>query len=171
MFKTIMSNKLTKNFLMLILTAAFLFALGCSPKPMVNAELAELAEQDQLERAQGYVDIANDISRLKRVQELENSNAFHHALDYYHAALIYQHGTEPHHFLKAYLLSKEALKIDPSLVNAKWLSCAADDRYLLSIGKAQVWGTQYLVKDDNSRVIREPYHHWVKTDKDRESCR
>jgi len=115
--------------------------------------------------------MAKDLSRLKRVHELANSDSLQHALDFYHAALIYQHGTEPHHYLKAYSLSKEAIKRDPKLVKAKSLSCAADDRYLLSVGKAQDWGTQYLVKGDNSIEIQEPYHHWVKTDKERESCR
>jgi hypothetical protein len=171
LFKLIEVEKLIKSLLMVALSAGILLTLGCSPKQIVNAELAELAKQDQLDRSQGAFNMAKDSSRLKRVQELENSDSLQHPLDFYHAALIYQHGTEPLHYLKAYLLSEEALKRDPTLVKAKSLNCAADDRYRLSVGKAQVWGTQYVVKSDNKVEIQEPFHPWVKTDKERESCR
>lgn len=171
LFKLAEVKKLIINFLMVAISAGLLLTLGCSPKPIVNVELAELAKQDQLDRSQGSLNMEKDLSRLKRVQELENSDSLQHALDFYHAALIYQHGTEPLHYLKAYLLSEEALKRDPTLIKAKSLTCAADDRYRLSVGKAQLWGTQYVVKGDNSVEIQEPYHPWVKTDKERESCR
>ena len=126
--------------LIFIIVTAVLLLSGCSPKSSTNKELAEMVEQDQLDRLQGYIDKSNDLARLKRVQELEKNGGLRHPLDYYNAALIYQHGISPQHYLKAHLLSKEALKRDPNLGKARWLSCAAEDRYLLSLGKAQVWG-------------------------------
>lgn len=109
LFKLADVKKLITNFLMVALSALLLLTLGCSPRPIVNVELAELAKQDQLDRSQGSLNMEKDLSRLKRVQELENSDSLQHALDFYHAALIYQHGTEPLHYLKAYLLSEVAL--------------------------------------------------------------
>jgi len=148
--------KINNQVLFIVVAIAICVLFACSPKPTVNAELAEIAKQDQIERTNGSFNIDNDSLRLKRVQELELQGSLQHALDYYHAALVFQHGTEPHHYLKAHLLSKEAVKMDPTMSKARWLNCAAEDRYLLSIGKAQVWGAQHMTTD-NKRVIRKPF--------------
>ncbi|WP_284243268.1 hypothetical protein [Thalassotalea insulae] len=39
-------------------------------------------------------------------------------------------------------LSLKAAALDPTNKNARWLACAAKDRYLLKMGKPQVWGMQ-----------------------------
>ncbi len=61
--------------------------------------------------------------------------------DYYYAAMIYQHGDFANDYRKAHVLAKKA--VDKGYGPAKWLCAASLDRYLLSQGKSQKYGTQY----------------------------
>ena len=61
--------------------------------------------------------------------------------DYYHAALIFQHGQNPDDYLLAHVLAMDAVAMGSK--EARWLSAATLDRYLLSIWQPQVFGTQF----------------------------
>jgi hypothetical protein len=63
------------------------------------------------------------------------------ALDFHDAAFIFQHGDTPDDYLLAHILAMEAVvKGDTS---SKWIAAATLDRYLMTIGQKQVFGTQY----------------------------
>ena len=55
--------------------------------------------------------------------------------------MLFQHGLSSEDYKIAFELTNEAVKQGNE--DAKWLSAAAEDRYLLSINKKQKWGTQF----------------------------
>lgn len=61
--------------------------------------------------------------------------------DFKEAAFIFQHGNNPDDCLFAHVLAMEA--VIKGSDSAKWMEAATLDRYLQSIGRPQVFGTQY----------------------------
>lgn len=109
-----------------------------------NAEMAAMFAADQAER-QGDIDwIAvsrNDAERRKRTRALLDHGMLSTADDYYAAAFIFQHGGEPEHYLLAHVLAVHAIALGHD--KAEWIAAATLDRYLHSIARDQVYGTQY----------------------------
>ncbi|MCU4676919.1 hypothetical protein N7931_14895 [Catenovulum sp. 2E275] len=131
-----------------------------------NSELVALVAQDQSERENGEFTYYNDLERLKRVKEIIAAGGLQEGIDYYNAALIFQHGKAPEDFLTASQLASKAVELN--YPKAKWLSCAAEDRYLLRTGKPQIWGTQYNAINTYELM---PLDESLKTDKERmERC-
>jgi hypothetical protein len=116
----------------------------------LNAELIQIYEQDQADRDVGayeqidWTKIApRDQARRKRVDEILAAGGARAADDYYHAAMVYQHGNEPDEIQRAHDLAVKAVELDPDHDAAKWLAAAAEDRKLMYEHKPQKWGTQY----------------------------
>ena len=61
--------------------------------------------------------------------------------DFSDAALIFQHGQTPDEFLFAHVLAVEGLVRGGSA--DKWIAAATLDRYLQSVNRPQIFGTQY----------------------------
>jgi hypothetical protein len=137
----------------------------------INVELYHIYKDDQDDRKSKSIDweavSKKDEGRRKRVLELLKSGLLLHSDDYYHAAMIFQHGGNPLSYKQAHELAIEATKLSPANKKARWLACASEDRYLQSIGKPQVWGTQYQRKDAHSPWTIEPIDKTVKTDLER----
>ena len=114
-----------------------------------NPELVEIYKQDQADRTGTDIDwlkmSINDSLRRKRVYELLDSNMVHTAGDYQNEAMVFQHGGNPSSYKMAMEMMEKAIELDPS--TSKWLLAAATDRYLQSIGKPQIYGTQYVRSD------------------------
>ncbi len=118
-------------------------------------ELKRLLEADQKEREEmsqanpgDLINIAkNDLLRRKRVGEIFGEGCFKIPKDYLSAALIYQHGDVPDHYMQAFMWAKNALDLGEP--NAKSLMAVAIDRYLVSVGKKQLYGTQVFVLFDS----------------------
>jgi hypothetical protein len=110
-----------------------------------NSDLTKLYEVDQSERTGPNIDWTalyyHDIERRAKVQQMLNEGAVQTAADYYHAAMVFQHGQTPDDYLLAHLLAVTA--ISKGSKEARWLSAATMDRYLRSIWQPQVYGTQY----------------------------
>ena len=96
-----------------MLSLSFLFS--CSESARINKELNQLALQDKMARANQSIDLSGDDERLQRVKEIEESGGLRHTLDFYNAALIYQHGKHSIDYLKAHKLSKRAAQLDANL--------------------------------------------------------
>ena len=92
-----------------------------------------------------------DAVRRQQVRDILASGKAFSANEYFSAALIMQHGYEPEDFQQAMTLAQQAVKQDPKHQQAKWLSCSAQDRYLLKIGKPQIWGTNIRRKPHPSK--------------------
>lgn len=112
----------------------------------VNAELYQLFEQDQLDR-QGQIDwklvSPRDEQRRARVAAILDRAEAKVSADYFHAAMVFQHGSKPEDFARAHELASKAAELDPSNRQAKWLAAASKDRHLQSLGKPQIYGTQF----------------------------
>lgn len=69
----------------------------------------------------------------------------------YYAAFIFQHGDCPDHYKLANRLAGRAL--DLGYADARWIFAATLDRYRLSQGQPQRFGTQYVSRDGCTYVL------------------
>ncbi len=132
-----------------ILILAFLILVSCKKRKkeiaIDNVELIELTDADQNERKNSELDpkliYVKDSLRREKVIVLESEKKLKTSNDVYNAALIFQHGRDSTDYLKALNFIKKSIELDST--RNKWLFAAITDRYLLSIGKPQIYGTQY----------------------------
>ncbi len=88
-----------------------------------NPELARIYEEDQADRHGAPDDIdwsevgPRDEQRRARVLELLTAGEVRSAADYFHAAMVFQHGSSLEDFQRAHDLAVEAVKLDPVGVN------------------------------------------------------
>jgi hypothetical protein len=115
-----------------------------------NQDLKRMHDEDQADRAPSEgksIDWAvvglRDKARLRRVQELYAQNLLQTANDYYHAAMILQHGEVPEDFLLAHEFCVAAIIKGKNDQDARRLAAASEDRFLMGIGRPQRFGTQY----------------------------
>lgn len=118
-----------------------------------SLEIQKLEQQDQQERENwenftedDWLSLAKkDRKRRKRIGEIFGEGCFHSAGDYANAALIYQHGDMPDHFYQAFIWANKAASL--GLSQLKDLAALAVDRYLISINKKQLFGSQASKKN------------------------
>ncbi len=157
----------------LLLFAAFLFppcvaavqdaASTSAPVVKDNEEVARMYAEDQSDRQPNDgkpIDWnavgPRDEARQKRIMELYTSGALKTGKDYFHAGMILQHGEKPEDYLLCHELCvaavfKSGRSEKPNwLPTAKQLAAASEDRFLLSIGRAQRFGTQFTADQPNS---------------------
>jgi hypothetical protein len=119
----------------------------------MNQELKSLYEQDQADRLEWQKQTQEyrsqmrqrDRIRRQRVEELIASEALQVAEDYFHAAIIFQHGETLEHYWQAHELAKKGAELGHRA--SRWLTAAAYDRWLMRQGKPQAYGTQYILKE------------------------
>lgn len=132
-------------------SAATPFSPCLQDKPRLalrSQELQAIVQADQAERSQWdkktadeIVDVAKrDEDRRKRVGEIFGEGCFSSPADYAAAALVFQHGETPDHFLQTYLWAKRA--VDLGDVTQKRLMALGIDRYLVHSGHKQLFGSQ-----------------------------
>lgn len=111
-----------------------------------NPELKEIYQTDQSERQVEHIDwdivLVQDSLRQIRVQQLLDSNKVQTSVDFYHAAMIFQHGLDTFASGMAVSLMRKSLELDSTA--DKWLLAAAIDRDLMRRKQAQIYGTQYV---------------------------
>jgi hypothetical protein len=123
-----------------------------------NPELERIYQEDQAERTKGIKkpgpDAAErDRERLKRVAALLDAGAARTADDFFHAAQVYNHGDTSEEYLRGHELAM--LAAAKGNTQALFLSAASLDRFLRSIGRPQVFGTQYNRRGNMATM--EPY--------------
>jgi hypothetical protein len=115
------------------------------PSPSENSALTQLFKVEQAARQGKDVDWTKlrveDEERRKEVRHMLDAGEVRTAADYFHAALVFQHGEVPEDYLLAHILAGNAVILGDR--NARWLSAATLDRYLSRTGKPQVFGTQF----------------------------
>lgn len=116
-----------------------------------------MRDDDQSGRSEANIDWQklnkDDSLREKRIYHLLKSNLVLTATDYENAALIFQHGADSIAYKMAVKMMEKAVEIDPNI--DKWLLAAATDRYLVSIGKPQIYGTQYYKETREGPFLME----------------
>jgi hypothetical protein len=121
-----------------------------------NAELERLFADDQSDRTTSEggkinwsVVGARDFDRRKRVMEVYAAGELRTAKDFYHAGMVLQHGNQSEDYLLCHEFCVAAVFLSASesgstwILKAKWLAAASHDRFLLSIGRGQRFGTQF----------------------------
>jgi hypothetical protein len=112
-----------------------------------NAEIAAIFAADQADRRQsGNIDWSvvgpRDAARRARVRQMLDEGLLRAADDYYYAAMIFQHGEAPEDYLLAHAFAMAAQTAGRP--DAAWIAAATFDRFLHNIGRAQIFGTQYV---------------------------
>jgi hypothetical protein len=110
---------------------------------------------------------ARDARRLERVYVLLRADSLSLAEDYYHAAMVLQHGDTAEDILVAHILATAAGFMGDE--RGYWLSAAALDRYLLRTRMPQRLGTQYFpssledpfATDRSQPMGQGPYVRWL----------
>ncbi|MCW0197467.1 hypothetical protein [Sphingopyxis sp.] len=123
-----------------------------------NAEMSAIFDADQADRESADIDWSivgpADDERRGRARRLLDSGALQSGDDYYHAAFVFQHGSDANDYLMAHLLATIAIARGRS--DAVWIASATLDRYLQAIGKPQILGTQYTISA-GAPATQEPY--------------
>ncbi|MHB1533295.1 MAG: bifunctional nuclease family protein [Acidimicrobiales bacterium] len=118
---------------------------------MVNEELRSIYLADQKERAGGTLEpavVARDQTRRQRVRQLLAAGEVRTAEDYFHAAMVFQHGQNLEEYQLAGELASTAAQLghvgETRWQSARWLIAAAHDRGLRHQDKPQKYGTQFF---------------------------
>lgn len=136
-----------------------------------NPELLALFEADQAPRQQamplaGGVE-RDDRQRRVRVRQMLDEGLVQSGDDYLHAAFIFQHSDKPNDFLLAHALATTA--VAKGNRNAAGMAAQTLDRYLHSIGKPQIYGTQFKIPNDCAPVTQGDFDRDLIPDSARES--
>jgi len=122
-----------------------------------NPELEKLYNEDQADRTGGHMAAGadeRDAGRRKQVLALIDAGKVQTGDDYFHAAMVFQHGQGSADILRAHQLA--VLAAAKGSKGAIWLTAATLDRYLQRIGQPQIFGTQYQ-RQQNQPWTMEPY--------------
>ena len=141
-----------------------------------NAELLAAYLADRSDRAayvageSDNVDSAETIKRRDAARRVVvhaslRQGSVRTADDYYHAAVVMQHGVGSDDFRMARDLARTAVKLRPWFAEARLLYAQSTDRYLQSVGKPQIFGTQY--HEENGVWTLEPFDRTAITDEER----
>ena len=136
-----------------------------------NAEMARIFEADQAARANPTVIdwsvvSKDDSARRQRVKAMIDAGLLRSGTDFYHAAFIFQHGSTPDDYLMAHTLA--VIATARGRPDAAWIASATLDRYLQSIGRKQIYGTQFRTPQGQP-ATQEPFDRALVTDALREA--
>lgn len=118
------------------------------PQADLEAALKALFDEDQAERSGPIerVDMAvlnqRDSVRRDSLRVLVRLGALESSRSYYHAAMLMQHGVDSVAYLQANAWAKRSEALDSTRVEVRWLVAASWDRYQMSRGEPQWYGTQ-----------------------------
>ncbi|MFI5349126.1 MAG: hypothetical protein ACHQ2Z_06255 [Elusimicrobiota bacterium] len=126
------------------------------PPETDNLRVEELHLADQKDRANVYSSAADvaalkerDFIRRKEIYDLAGRGEINTQNDLYRSAVILLHGAEPKDFLSAHRFAViSALQGHRA---ARWLSAASLDRFLMSMGLPQTYGTQFEHNEEDNR--------------------
>jgi hypothetical protein len=145
---------LTIPIAMVLLGAAGILLSAWSTKPIppiptqavsVGEELKYIYDTDQSDRFTGIwlMDLERDRIRLERVKALYRAGQITAPVDQYHAAWVYQHASCADDFKVAYDLARAAEGNAGVPKSFPPLSHLAYDRWQLSLGQPQTYGTKF----------------------------
>ena len=133
-----------------------------------------LADQGDREKFKGIIGSATEMQKIKqrdkqrqaRVRKLLVSGALKTGQDYRDAAFIFQHGDQPDDYLLAHTLAMASIAKGDQ--EGRWMAAATLDRYLQSLKKPQIFGTQYSKQGTKAAYTQEPFNRDLITDALRE---
>jgi hypothetical protein len=130
--------------------------VGTTPDETISQRMKEIFDADQEARLDDYdesewPEIAKtDYERRVEVMAFIKDGKLATGFDFFYAAFVFQHGNCPEHYELANELAEQAIGLfdeGSDKDNAKWIYAASLDRYLMSMGELQKFGTQYNTTD------------------------
>ncbi|MDQ5889513.1 MAG: hypothetical protein QG609_6 [Patescibacteria group bacterium] len=129
----------------------------------ISSELKNLFDADQADRMALHEDldnqelmqkmVENDSHRLQRAGEIyEQYKSGSLSLtngELVQLAFLFQHSRDTEDYWKAHELGESAGE------EGKWIAAAAEDRWLLSKGEKQKWGTQFLYGTEQAPMLSD----------------
>ena len=134
----------------------------------VNREIDAIYHQDQRARYQRIWSFYEDEERIERIVAMHDQALVKTPWDLFFSSVVLMHSSDPGHIKLAGDFARQALQGDETIRGARFIRCAAEDRYLVLQGKPQIWGTQ--LHRDGSQRPSEPYDRQAKSAKEKESC-
>jgi len=134
-----------------------------------SAEMRRIFDEDQRIRRSADWDRKDKQDEIRK-QEAERRAAtarliaagrLHTGKDYEEAAFVFQHGTTADDYLVAHTLALAALAKGDA--RAGWIAAATLDRYLQTIGKPQIYGTQHR-SENGKPATQEPFQRYLISD-------
>jgi hypothetical protein len=120
------------------------------PPAISNPELTRIFGEDQVARSGPLESVdmealaSEDSAHRTRVRELAMKGILRTAKDFYHAAMVFQHGRDSLAYAQAHQWARRSEALDSTDEAARWLVAAAWDRYQMSRGQPQWFGTQTM---------------------------
>lgn len=153
-FRYFLKKKRLKNtflgyplILLLLIFMGFSIIYIFSPSPILNTnvpidqQLKYMHKTDQYDRKSLlFIFPERDKKRIEKVKIYLAKKAIKTPQNKFYSALILQHGHESSDFKKAYDLASDAATHE--IEGAKWLKKATYDRWQISLGNPQKFGTQ-----------------------------
>jgi hypothetical protein len=123
-----------------------LLVVSQNDEPVISIRMAAIFAADQAARQNPYGGNLLSINEEDRERRIEvfgyiEQGQIHSPQNLVYAAYIFQHGDCPEHYLLGNRLAESAMQA--GYPDAKWIYAATLDRYLMSLGEDQKYGTQY----------------------------
>jgi hypothetical protein len=141
----------------------------------LDAELELLFNNDQADRTNKLrlenEELYLEREKMREVRALEIYQSFREGtielspLAILHLAWIFHHRGSSEDYKTAFELAKEASEQGED--QALWLQAATEDRYLISLGKNQKWGTQFKKDENGEWKYLTPVEEGEVTDEER----
>ena len=136
-----------------------------TPAPADNVEMAAIFAADQAVRQnidpakfrdRAFVEQMNadDAARREQTRALLDADALQTGEDFRAAAFVFQHGATPEDYLLAHSLAVTG--VAKGSRQAAWIAAASLDRFLQSIDRKQIYGTQTRMMNGGEPTL-EPY--------------
>ena len=132
-----------------------------------HPEMVRIFSEDQSDRAAGLnIDWSKvgerDAQRQAATRKLLIDGALATGGDFRAAAFVFQHGDTTDDYLLAHTLAMVAVAKGEQ--GALWIATATLDRYLIAIGRPQIYGTQYSRDRATRAWTQEPYQRELVSD-------
>lgn len=152
--------------ILFLLCVAFTFRHGFAQVPDGISEIDKIFAEDQQVREPPdphapKIVYGSDEQRETAVRRLLAGGNIQTGRQFEEAAFIFQHSRNPDDYLLSHTLAMIAVSKGDE--GALWIASASLDRYLMAIGKPQIYGTQFMLPKGEP-VSQEPYNHKLISD-------
>ena len=126
----------------------------------IQKELIEISKKDRADRTKRNPEMtSNDIKRRIRVAAIAAEACLKEKDDYFTAAVVFQHGSLPEHYMQAIIYANKSMDLGHPVGEA--MRQVAIDRYLMSLGYKQIFGSQ---------ITAPAIYKQVESEKDTVAC-
>lgn len=133
-----------------------------SEAPASDPEMKHIFDEDQADRSGDPTKInwrvvgPRDAARREATRRLLAEGRLRSGQDFLEAAFVFQHSSDARDYLLAHALA--IIAAEKGTPRGAWIAAATLDRYLQTIGRSQIFGTQFKPSGPGAWT-QEPYDH------------